>query len=634
MATTNKGIYYPNDYTQAADVPNDMKKMAESIDKAIDDSAYDDSEIKEDILDLRQDLIIDENQIVEHIQQIFQLQQKNTSQDTEIEKLQYKLQQTQNALINETTEEATSLHVTDAAELPAKLNVRGNYEQETREGYNEFKTETYARKAFGAGIPQADTTLVTINSHDENNVNFTTISNGYFGVLTEPTIIKNGETRYISMVLEGGNSDIRVALIKQTGENVYESIEVKSNLANQKHEWAYTNNTGSDVSLCLGIYTNSTTTYTIDVSDIMITDTASKEYEAYGVMPSMDYPSTIQTVGKNGNETITKMNKNFFDIGTNWVTAYDNATRITDTAFTFADITVSDYKLESANYTTEQSYPSLAKKIKLAKNKDYYISCKDINSTLYLFGKNNNSEYGTQLAILSASQKNATFNSGDYDEYYWAFYPRTGAYFDSVQLEIGNTATDFIGHEEESYTLSVQQEMLEGDYFIKEADGWKEVHTWNKTTYDETDNFNAFVADDVFQFYLATTINPNATLLCNMFVQKSDWNSTSVVVSSTNNLYFLIKKGEYGFTAELTAEQALSKFKEIIATTNIVLYNTTTETKLTCTAEQSAVLDQLNELDMFKGTNNIITADNLALLQLTYTVDTKAYIDSKLGSEG
>lgn len=525
----------------------------------------------------------------------------------------------------------------NSTESKMKINkFSGNYEQETREGYNEFKTETYARKAFGAGIPQADTTLVTINSHDENNVNFTTISNGYFGVLTEPVVVKNGETRYISMTLAGGSSDIRVALIKQTGENVYESIEVKSNLANQKHEWAYTNNTGSDVSLCLGIYTNSTTTYTIDVSNIMITDTASKEYEAYGVMPSMDYPSTIETVGASGSETITKINKNFFDIGTNWVTAYDNATRITDTAFTFADITVSDYKLESENYTTEQSYPSLAKKIKLAKNKDCYISCKDINSTLYVFGKNNNSEYGTKLAFLSANQKSVEFNSGGFDEYYWAFYPRSGAYFDHVKLEINSVATDFIGHEEESYTLSVQQEMLSNDCFVKESDGWKEVHGWSRSIYDETDNFNAFVADDVFQFYLATTINPNATLLCNMFVQKSDWTSTSVVVSSNNNLYFLVKKGEYGFTAELTAEQALSKFKEIIATTNIVLYNTTEKTKLACTSEQITVLNELQNILLYDDTTHIVLGDIYPILDydVSKIVDTTMTFEASLDENG
>ena len=37
MATTQKGIYYPNDYTKVADVPSDMQELAESVDAVIDD---------------------------------------------------------------------------------------------------------------------------------------------------------------------------------------------------------------------------------------------------------------------------------------------------------------------------------------------------------------------------------------------------------------------------------------------------------------------------------------------------------------------------------------------------------------------------------------------------------------------
>ena len=37
MATTEKGIYYPNDYTKVADVPSDMQELAESVDTVIDD---------------------------------------------------------------------------------------------------------------------------------------------------------------------------------------------------------------------------------------------------------------------------------------------------------------------------------------------------------------------------------------------------------------------------------------------------------------------------------------------------------------------------------------------------------------------------------------------------------------------
>lgn len=54
MATTEKGIYYPDDYEAVGDIPADMKQMAESIDKMLKEGvSYDDTEIKQAVQDLR-----------------------------------------------------------------------------------------------------------------------------------------------------------------------------------------------------------------------------------------------------------------------------------------------------------------------------------------------------------------------------------------------------------------------------------------------------------------------------------------------------------------------------------------------------------------------------------------------------
>lgn len=41
MATTKKGIYYPDDYSAMADIPADMKKMAESLQNIFDTGGLD-----------------------------------------------------------------------------------------------------------------------------------------------------------------------------------------------------------------------------------------------------------------------------------------------------------------------------------------------------------------------------------------------------------------------------------------------------------------------------------------------------------------------------------------------------------------------------------------------------------------
>ena len=45
-----------------------------------------------------------------------------------------RIQKLQNNMINESTKEATSLHLEDASDLPAVLNISGNYYQEQQEG--------------------------------------------------------------------------------------------------------------------------------------------------------------------------------------------------------------------------------------------------------------------------------------------------------------------------------------------------------------------------------------------------------------------------------------------------------------------------------------------------------------------
>ena len=189
--------------------------------------------------------------------------------------------------------------------------------------------------------------------------------------------------------------------------------------------------------------------------------------------------------------------------------------------------------------------------------------------------------------------------------------------------------------EEISKVLNIQQEMLQGDYFVKEDDGWKEVHNWKKYIETNAENFTVQkkANDSTFNFIRNVENGNNLSVcICNMFKYwTGDWTKTSCFIAYTSQFYAIIKFGEYGFTEDMTEEQALQKFEELLATNSLIFYyKTITPTKLACTEEQSAVLEELNNLDLFKGVNNIITTENIALLQLNYVADTKTYIDNKL----
>lgn len=120
MAITERGIYYQDDYKKAADVLADMKKMAESTDDAIKKSEYNDKDVKDSIKEIQDKQTLQDKNIEN-------IQTKNTQQDELIQKLQ-------NNTIQESTEEETNLHVKDASDLLAKLNIRGNHYQEVQEG--------------------------------------------------------------------------------------------------------------------------------------------------------------------------------------------------------------------------------------------------------------------------------------------------------------------------------------------------------------------------------------------------------------------------------------------------------------------------------------------------------------------
>ena len=140
------------------------------------------------------------------------------------------------------------------------------------------------------------------------------------------------------------------------------------------------------------------------------------------------------------------------------------------------------------------------------------------------------------------------------------------------QLEKGRVATPYVRYgqgytdikienedktQSKSYTLPIQQEMLKGDYFVKEADGWKEVHNWQKI-----DSYNG---ESISTDYVSTT--------------------------------------------------------GALTTGATVFYKITTPVKLACTEEQVEVLEQLNNLELFKGTNYITTTEGIAILKLKYEAD-------------
>ena len=223
------------------------------------------------------------------------------------------------------------------------------------------------------------------------------------------------------------------------------------------------------------------------------------------------------------------------------------------------------------------------------------------------------------------------------------------------------TDTTYEKYKESSYVLPIQKPMLQGDYFVKEADGWKEVHGWNKYEFTGEENITYYNAPNIDKANTALTAyftidlpklgendaTKKGNVFCNCFSNLFDatdlWANSDnealskEAVSLQGTLRIRINKTRLtNYSNDMTSTEKVNLMKqyltEIYNTGNpiYVYYKLATPTKLPCTEAQSNVLDQLNELELFKGTNNIITAESLALMQMQYIADTETYIDNRI----
>ena len=200
-----------------------------------------------------------------------------------------------------------------------------------------------------------------------------------------------------------------------------------------------------------------------------------------------------------------------------------------------------------------------------------------------------------------------------------------------IQFEIG-VETEYEEHQEESYILDIQQEMLQGDYFVKEADVWKEVHSYPKKIFDGTESWRMPATDEenaVFCNLSNTTIYDYASdtdeQLSTHFVWGGKKSGFQAALNSGVGIYTYIENNNkyVYFVVPLSIASTIEEWTTWLQTINSSgkpltnYYKSATPTKLPCTEEQSEVLDELNSLTMEFGENNVITLENIALLQMT-----------------
>ena len=254
-----------NDYT------NEDKAKLDSLEN------YDDTEITQEIEDI---------------------QAKDEAQDTEINKQIDLIQKLKDNCINVTTEEATQLQVQDASTLPAKLDVRGNHSQETREGYNLWDYLNVVKASAGGLTIEKDYENGYITVNGTPNENYVYISSSIF--ITD--ILEDGQRYTLWQEIYGGEgtTDDIYLQITRTADNettvrYYSRNNSASFLVDKSNNASYSITLQTSSVDGTGTLTNYRNRY------MLYKGTDEKSYELPGASPSLDYPSEIKAVGENVN---------------------------------------------------------------------------------------------------------------------------------------------------------------------------------------------------------------------------------------------------------------------------------------------------------------------------------------------
>lgn len=189
--------------------------------------------------------------------------------------------------------------------------------------------------------------------------------------------------------------------------------------------------------------------------------------------------------------------------------------------------------------------------------------------------------------------------------YYIALQLRNSTYIDLdiIQIELGSTTTTYTAHQEQTYTISVQQPMRSigdiRDEFIQVNGEWKERHNILSVIFDgtETDwtidsasntNRTIFRSPSIATMnnYPSTSTLPD--LLSNYFIRNTQA-ATWVVGNITRRMY-----GNNNVYLTVEPNMTVAQFKEWLSTHNTeVLYVPESPTDLPCTEEQIAILENL-----------------------------------------
>lgn len=270
--------------------------------------------------------------------------------------------------------------------------------------------------------------------------------------------------------------------------------------------------------------------------------------------------------------------------------------------------------------STANFYIQLSKNIKIKKGK-YTHSSNYIQSGLYISLDN----LGYTMLNATAGKKK-TFELKE-DKIYTKYFIwiDKGIVLNNVeiklQLEKGDTTTNFIEHQFQTSIMPIQQEMLQGDY-IEDV----EHHEWGKYIFTGEETIeNIGKSGDITFFKISLSDLSDFNYIDDNTVNYMCTHFKAIKVADRfqNNTFFInIEKKVSLCSQEITTIDALKAYLKARYDANdpvVIYYKLATSIDLELTEAQKAVREQ--KLHTYKNITNINLSDELASIDVTYKKD-------------
>lgn len=629
MASTKNGIIYPDNYDKVADVPADMKVLAESVDGNIERINKNLDKNADELKNLQKDNTGNKTTIEA-------INKKNTEQDTNIQKNAKDIEANQNnikalqvenaevkaenerlrsdiesiSLVGQAEGESIDLDDSSGARFK-KFGVGGNHSQETRKGYNIVDLTSFPK-----GARNGITATVDLNK-GSITLNGTCTGTFAYGILLT---LDAGTVVSYSLNNSQTNSEVtmRWGLADSTQEGQISCTQKNAKMEN----FALTKDT---VSWQLRIGAGTVLKDFVIYPQIEVSSKLHK-FETYGATPSLKFSSEIKTVKDNVNVVVCNKNlqKNKWENKTSAGASsnYRSTINIDDMNLKLNKKYVIQFKcnVDYSNSTVFVENSITGESLQISKllydniNKINYCVIEITEAIKALINKNN-----CYIVIFNATGMDVN------------------TYSEEMIFEGENKATDYEAHQEQTITMPTQQEMLQGDYFDFENE--KQSNLFEKIILDGVNKkcTTSKAVGDGNEFQWAFTIAQATSYIrkvySNIAKQASDFNQINGIKISVNSNIVYVRSEMKALNGKgATVENVNELLKNMYDNGNSAIFyiEKASNKELDFTDEQKAVAKQIKEtLHTYKNITHIYSTDETSpIMNVEYAKDLNTTISN------